>query len=123
MYVWRFTMQKFEKRLDALRKEIPQISVKQAQEMQQQGAVIIDVRTEAEYLQSHAKGAIHLGRDFLEFKIDKHVSDDSKVLMIMCGGGQRSLFAAESLRELGYEVKNIEGGFRLWHENGLPVTV
>lgn len=114
-------MRKFEKRLQELRELIPQISSKEAYDLQQQGALIIDVRTEAEYLKGHAKNAIYLGRDYLEFKIDKRVASDNMVLMTMCGGGQRSLFSAESLSKLGYQVKNIAGGFRGWQELGLPV--
>ena len=40
----------------------------------------------------------------------------------MCAGGVRSLFAAENLRQLGYEdVASVAGGFNRWKSDGLAV--
>ena len=89
--------------------------------MQQANAIIIDVRTLEEHNEKHIKNCIYLGRDFLEFKIEKHILNPDQVIIAACGGGLRSLFAAESLTKLGYnKVYNMAGGFRAWEVAKLP---
>ena len=114
-------MTKCEQRIAELKDIIPEISVTEAHEMQQANAIIIDVRTLEEHNEKHIKNCIHLGRDFLEFKIEKHISNPDQVIITACGGGLRSLFAAESLTKLGYnKVYNMAGGFRAWEVAKLP---
>ena len=112
-----------EHRINELKQYISEIDTKTAYDMQQDGALIIDVRTAAEYDQAHIKDAIYLGRDFLEFRIAEVAPDSETKLIIACGGGTRSLFAAESLISLGYnEVHNMQGGFKAWQNNNLPLS-
>ncbi len=43
--------------------------------------------------------------------------------MLYCAGGTRSLFAAQTLREMGYtDVASMSGGFQGWKSAGLPWT-
>jgi sulfur-carrier protein adenylyltransferase/sulfurtransferase len=45
-------------------------------------------------------------------------------VILYCGGGTRSAFAARTLAELGYErVSSLAGGFTDWKRNGLPFEV
>lgn len=110
-----------DKRIAELRAAIPEVTPEQALEMQQSGAVLLDVREEDEVVQGSPVGAIRLGRGYLELRIEERVPDIAKTVVVMCGGGTRSLFAAESLRHLGYnDVKSVSGGFSRWKSLGLP---
>lgn len=112
-----------KQRIASLQAAIPQISVQHAYEKQQDGALIIDVRTEAEYHDKHIANATYVGRDYLEMRIENLIPDYKHVIVVTCGGGTRSLFAAESLRQLGYQnVYNMTGGFRAWEQEDLPTT-
>jgi sulfur-carrier protein adenylyltransferase/sulfurtransferase len=110
-------------RINELKQYISETDVSTAYTMQQDGAIIIDVRTMAEYEQAHIQDAVYLGRDFLEFKIAEVAPDSETKLILACGGGLRSLFAAESLISLGYnQVYNMQGGFKAWHNSNLPIV-
>ncbi len=67
---------------------------------------------------------MRLGRGYLELRIEDAVDDPGRTILVMCAGGTRSLFAAESLRQMGYEdVRSVGGGFNRWKNNGLPYEV
>src|SRR6478672_11107313 len=54
-------------------------------------------------------------------RIEDAVRDHSTPLVVYCAGGVRSLFAAESLQQLGYtDVTSMAGGFNGWKSVGLP---
>ncbi len=81
--------------------------------------ILIDVRTEKEYLAGHIENAIWLPRGFLEFKIQKIFSDPETEIIVYCKRGSRSALSAYTLIEMGYKnVLNLEGGFEEWVNNG-----
>ncbi|MCK8514815.1 molybdopterin-synthase adenylyltransferase MoeB [Methylonatrum kenyense] len=113
-----------EQRLSALRASIPEIEPEEACRRQQQGAVLLDVRDQDEVAAGSPDDAVRLGRSFLELRIEDRVPDLNTPLMVLCGGGTRSLFAAEDLLRLGYaEVSSVSGGFNRWKNDGLPFEV
>jgi molybdopterin/thiamine biosynthesis adenylyltransferase/rhodanese-related sulfurtransferase len=82
---------------------------------------ILDVREPDEYEQGAVPGAVHLPRGQLEFSIEGRLPDKTKPVAIYCAGGVRSVFAAKTLQDLGYEdVVSIAGGFNRWKDDGLP---
>ncbi|HEX7324923.1 MAG TPA: molybdopterin-synthase adenylyltransferase MoeB [Rhodanobacteraceae bacterium] len=110
-----------DRRLQALRTEIPEVAAGEAHALAQQGAVLIDVREADEVAQGIADGAVALGRGFLELRIEDVAPDPAQTLLVMCGSGVRSLFAAAGLRELGFrDVRSVAGGFNGWKDAGLP---
>lgn len=114
-------MKASERRLAALRAEISAVTAADAHALQQQGAALIDVREQDETAQGVADGAITLGRGFLELRIEDAAPDPAQPVLVMCGSGVRSLFAAAELRELGYrDVRSVAGGFNAWKDAGLP---
>jgi rhodanese-related sulfurtransferase len=87
-----------------------------------QNFLLIDVREESEWAAGHAVGAIHLGRGIIERDIEARVPDQSTKLVLYCGGGYRSVLAAESLQKMGYRnVISLDGGWRDYQAAGLPV--
>lgn len=110
-----------DRRLAELRNAIPEVTPEEALSLHKQGAVLLDVREADEVANGSPKGALRMGRGFLELRIEDAVPDQDRQVLVMCAGGVRSLFAAETLRQLGYRnVKSVAGGFNRWKNNGLP---
>jgi molybdopterin/thiamine biosynthesis adenylyltransferase/rhodanese-related sulfurtransferase len=83
------------------------------------GTVVLDVREPDEYEQGALPGAIHIPRGHLESQIENKVTDRSAPVVIYCAGGNRSVFAAETLGQLGYtDVVSVAGGFNRWKNEG-----
>jgi len=77
--------------------------------------ILLDVRTEKEYLAGHIANSIWIPRGLLEFRIQKITSDPEAEIVIYCKGGGRSALAAYTLLQMGYaKVFNLEGGLREW---------
>jgi rhodanese-related sulfurtransferase len=111
--------------LEAANAAVPKISGKEAQEMVDNGAVLIDVRDSAEVAQTgKAAGAVHIPRGSLEFKADlssptaeKSLTFDKPVIL-HCASGGRAALAGKLLKDMGYEKVYNLGGFKDWVEAG-----
>ncbi|MEP6642079.1 MAG: molybdopterin-synthase adenylyltransferase MoeB [Gaiellales bacterium] len=80
---------------------------------------LIDVRERDEYEQGFIPGAVHIARGNLESRIEARVPDRATPVIIYCGSGVRSAYAAKTLAELGYtDVVSLAGGFSGWKQNG-----
>jgi molybdopterin/thiamine biosynthesis adenylyltransferase/rhodanese-related sulfurtransferase len=80
---------------------------------------LIDVRERDEYEQGFIPGAVHIPRGNLESRIEARVPDRATPVIIYCGSGVRSAYAAKTLAELGYtDVVSLAGGFSGWKQNG-----
>ncbi|MBI2297018.1 MAG: molybdopterin-synthase adenylyltransferase MoeB [Betaproteobacteria bacterium] len=113
-----------ERRLAELKTAIREVTPQEALRLQAQGAALIDVREAEEIAQGSPVGACRLGRGFLELRIEEAVPDLDRPLVLMCGGGTRSLFAAEDLERMGYHrLYSVVGGFARWKAEGLPFDV
>jgi sulfur-carrier protein adenylyltransferase/sulfurtransferase len=108
--------------LDEARASIKQIDIDEARRMlDKPGTVLIDVREPDEWRQGHIPQAIGISRGFLELRVEEKVPDHKTPVILQCASGTRSLLAARTLRELGYEnVYNLTGGFNAWKDRGLP---
>ena len=109
--------------LAALRKRVSEVSPAQAVAQQATGALLIDVREEAERANGSPANAAGLSRGYLEMRIEQLEADHNRSIMLLCGSGQRSLLAAETLQRMGYrDVTSVAGGFDRWKSEGLPTT-
>jgi adenylyltransferase/sulfurtransferase len=110
--------------LDEARAQIKSIDIDEARRMlEKPGTVLLDVREGDEWRQGHIPQAIGIPRGFLELRVEEKVPDHKTPVILQCASGTRSLLAARSLRELGYEnVYNLTGGFNAWKDRGLPWT-
>ena len=82
----------------------------------------IDVREDNEYEKDHAKGAVHVGRGIIERDIESLIPDKEASIILYCGGGYRSVLAADSLQQMGYRhVISMDGGIRAWREANYPL--
>jgi phage shock protein E len=102
---------------------VGEVSATEASQQQAQGAVLIDVRETEEFHRGHAQGAIHLSKGVVELGIEEAVPNVSTPIICYCGGGHRSLLAADNLQKMGYtNVTSMNGGFRAWLNEGLPTS-
>ncbi|HET7028154.1 MAG TPA: molybdopterin-synthase adenylyltransferase MoeB [Candidatus Limnocylindrales bacterium] len=104
------------------RAHIKEVSPQEADLARERGDVaIVDVRESSEWDQGHVPGAVHISKSYIEQQIEAAVPDRSRPVVLYCAGGVRSLFAAETLQELGYtDVSSMAGGFQQWKSQGLP---
>ena len=88
----------------------------------QQNALVLDVREAAEYEKGHMLNARNVPLAELEARaaeIDKH---KAKPVIVVCDNGNRSGRAATALRKLGFEqVFTLGGGIGAWRQAGLPL--
>lgn len=79
--------------------------------MEEEGAVLVDVRSATEWEEGHVPEAvhIHLGR----LREGAEDLDPSRPTLVYCRSGNRSAIGASLLQAAGFEdVRNIEGGIR-----------
>lgn len=75
--------------------------------------IILDVRTETEYDLSHIEGAINIPLDELREHL-KELSNVTKEIIVHCHSGLRSYIACRILKENGFKVKNLIGGYVMY---------
>ncbi|MEG4004865.1 rhodanese-like domain-containing protein [Microcoleus sp. Pol11C1] len=114
----------FQKLADEAKAKIQEVSIEQLNLLEpEKPPILVDVREESEWKESHAEGAIHLSRGTIEQKIEEIIPDREAPIVCYCGGGNRSALVAESLQKLGYtHVQSLVGGFKGWKEAGLPIV-
>jgi len=84
---------------------------------------LVDVREESEFSAGHLPDAYHLGKGIIERDIESLFPDPKTELILYCGGGFRSLLAADNLQKMGYSnVLSMDGGWRSWTENQYPTA-
>ncbi|RMH15988.1 MAG: molybdopterin-synthase adenylyltransferase MoeB [Acidobacteria bacterium] len=111
-----------QRRLAELKREVPEVTPREAFALQRQGAVLVDVREPDEVAAGSPAGARRIVRGFLELRIEEQVPDLERPILVMCAGGARSLFAARDLQALGYrDVRSVARGFAGWKADGLPI--
>ena len=66
------------------------------------GALVIDVRSPAEFNSSHLPDAINLPLDGIESALPRRIPDKNQVLLLHCQSGMRSAAAAKKLKAMGY---------------------
>jgi len=76
-------------------------------------AVLVDVREDSEWAKGHAAGAVHLSKGVLERDIEEAIPDTNKEVILYCGGGYRSVLAADVAQRMGYRnVFSLKGGYK-----------
>ncbi len=84
---------------------------------------LVDVREESEYAKDHLPGAVHLGKGIIERDVEQRFPDLAAEIILYCGGGFRSVLAADNLQKMGYaNVISMDGGDRGWRGKGYPMT-
>ncbi len=113
--------------------EIVTLSGADALAMQQAGeAVLVDIRDIRELKRmGKIPQAVHAPRGMLEFWVDpaspyhrEEFAQQGKTYIFFCAAAWRSALATRDMQNMGLApVAQIEGGFKKWSEDGLPVDL
>ena len=86
-------------------------------------ALIIDVRTSAEFGKGHIRGARNMPISTLKDKVDSLSQNKDTAILAYCNSGASSGSACRVLSRAGFSnVHNIAGGINAWLEAKLPTT-
>ena len=87
-------------------------------------ALIIDVRTSAEFGKGHIRGARNIPISSLKDKLDSLPQNKDAAVLAYCNSGASSSSACRVLSRAGFSnVHNIAGGINAWLEAKLPITI
>jgi rhodanese-related sulfurtransferase len=81
---------------------------------QTSGAQLVDVRSAKEFAEGSLPGAINIPLDEIRDRLNEFNRDD---VIVTCLAGQRGHVAATLLGELGYHVRNLDGGYETWRNS------
>jgi rhodanese-related sulfurtransferase len=85
-------------------------------------ALVVDVRTPAEFESVHIDGAINLPLDQVDAHLQRIVQDAGGRMILICQSGGRAAQAQEKLAGAGLsEVNVMAGGMGAWVAAGAPV--
>src|SRR3954466_11425428 len=104
----------------AAKAQIREVTPQDVMDMQARGepVTLLDCRDLPEVNLGKIPGAKHISRGNLETKVEAVIPRDAH-LVIYCASGNRSAFAAVTLKEMGYQnVASMATGFRGWAESG-----
>jgi rhodanese-related sulfurtransferase len=88
-----------------------------------QGALLLDVRNQAEFDSGHILDARHVPQDQLASSTEALKKYREKVVIACCESGMRSGAAARVLRAQGFtKVVNLQGGLQAWRADNLPLV-
>ena len=76
--------------------------------------ILLDVRTEEEYLESRIEGALLIPDFEIEERAESELPDKDALLLVYCRSGKRSAGAAHALVNLGYTNVYDFGGIIDW---------
>jgi len=78
----------------------------------QEGDLLLDVRTEAEFHRGHIEGAVNIPIDSLRDRLEEIPPNRS--LVVYCLTGIRSYYACRILQQKGYDALNFSGGYMVY---------
>ncbi|KUP21755.1 FAD-dependent oxidoreductase [Paenibacillus sp. DMB5] len=77
--------------------------------------ILLDVRSALEHQNGHIPDSLSIPVDELRERM--HELDPSKEIWVYCQVGLRGYTAAQILRQHGYQVKNLSGGYKTYRES------
>jgi rhodanese-related sulfurtransferase len=96
-----------------------EVSRDEAQKLIDDGAQLIDVRTDHEWEAGRIAGATHIPLPELAERTDE--IDKDRPVVLYCRGGTRSTMAADALADAGYDAAKLSEGVVGWAEADLPL--
>ncbi len=121
-------MATFQEILQKANDVVPKISPNDAKVMQDEGALIIDIRELEEVsLSGKVEKAFHIPRGLLEFQT-KLVNPNGlenftpeNTIILYCASGGRAALAGKSLKDMGFDKVYNLGGLKDWADADLPI--
>jgi rhodanese-related sulfurtransferase len=98
----------------------PEISVAEAYAKYQNGAFVLDVRTNEEWNEFHAPNTTLIPLDQLAARVNEVPRD--REIVVVCRSGNRSQQGRDILLNAGFEnVTSMTGGLNEWRGAGYPI--
>lgn len=86
-------------------------------------AVLLDVRSKAEFDKGHILNARSIPAAQFDQKLEKLKSEADKPVILCCNSGMDSQRIGRRLQMQGFSrVHTLKGGMHAWRNDGLPVT-
>lgn len=93
------------------------------QMINQQDALILDIRQDNEYVGGHIVNSKHIPLSYLNDRLGELEKHKNKPVIAVCRSGHRSSHACSVLKKAGFEsVYNLSGGVMAWESANLPLT-
>jgi molybdopterin/thiamine biosynthesis adenylyltransferase/rhodanese-related sulfurtransferase len=111
--------------IEQIKSRIEEVDPRAArEEVEEGGALLIDVREPHEWDEAHISGAKLVPQGTVAERIAELAPDTSQRVLLHCRVGNRSARVADALHnELGYDnVASVAGGIEAWRDAGLPVV-
>ena len=124
-------MKKFNQLVDEAKKNVKEIFPWDiADRIPDHATIIVDVREPYEYDAMHIQDSINVPRGILETACEYNYEETvpelvmarDKEIILVCRSGNRSIFAAEVMQQMGYKhVYSLKTGLRGWADNEYPL--
>lgn len=124
-------MKTFNQLVEETRKRVKELFPWDVEErLESEKLLIVDVREPYEYEVMHIENSINVPRGILETAceydfeetIPELVEARDKPVVVVCRSGNRSLFVADIMQQMGYqEVYSMKTGLRGWNEAEQPL--
>lgn len=95
------------------------IGPEEARKLAEEGAQLVDVRTDHEWEAGRIGGASHIELSELDGRAGE--VDKERPVVFYCRGDNRSDMAAAAFAAGGYEASALAGGIQAWVDAGLPI--
>ena len=84
--------------------------------------VLVDTRSPQAWEQGHVRGAVHIPREDIPESASTHIPAGTLVIVYCWGPGcNGATKSAHEFARMGYQVKEMIGGFEYWAREGYPV--
>lgn len=98
--------------------EVPQVNPQHARTLLQEGALLVDVREDDEWLAGHVAGAMHVPLG----QVGSVELPQERTVLVVCRSGARSAKAVATLSVAGVQAVNLDGGMKAWAAAGFPMV-
>lgn len=85
-------------------------------------AVVVDVRDQAEYRAGHITGAVNIPYALIRDKAVELEKYKNRQIIVVDKMGQHAGSAGKILREKGFDVVRLQGGITEWTQQNLPLV-
>lgn len=86
-------------------------------------AVVLDVRSENDFLEGHIVGAKNVPLSVLDGRLSDLEKFKAQPAIVVCKTGQTAHIACARLRKHGFEkLYSLKGGIAAWQSDSLPLT-
>jgi rhodanese-related sulfurtransferase len=113
--------------LDEARAKLDRVAVDELDAVIAGGALLVDTRPIAQRERDgEMPGAVVIDRNILEWRLDPQSEDRipetsyDRRIVLFCNEGYSSSLAAATLRELGLDATDLDGGYQAWLKARVP---